>query len=176
MLCYLMALVLWLEPGQGARLQTIVRWLWTLGCAAMLAHLAFAFQLTHHWSHAAALRETARQTEELFGWNWGGGVWANYLFAAWWSADVVWWWLAGPACPRTQPWAWTAALHGYLALIAFNAVAVFGDGGTRWCGVAGSALVAVLAARSLRRDRRGRPGESAGAGESLAHGGTVHDQ
>src|SRR5438093_12395347 len=50
------------------------RWLNSVGCTAFLAHVASAFQFYHDWSHSAAYADTARQTEELFGWNWGGGI------------------------------------------------------------------------------------------------------
>ena len=33
---------------------------WTAACAALLAHVAFAFNFYHAWSHAAAYRDTAR--------------------------------------------------------------------------------------------------------------------
>jgi hypothetical protein len=70
------------------------RWVWTIGCACFLAHVAGAFAYFHHWSHAAAYHETARQTAELTGWRWGGGLYLNYLFALGWLIDVLWWWRA----------------------------------------------------------------------------------
>jgi len=52
---------------------------WTLGCIGMLAHTACAFQFYHGWSHAAAYQDTARQTAEMFGLDWGGGLlWAVF--------------------------------------------------------------------------------------------------
>ena len=65
-----------------------------LGCAFFVAHVVCAFSFYHHWSHAAAYLETARQTGEMTGFRWGGGIFLNYLIAAAWAADVLWWWLA----------------------------------------------------------------------------------
>src|SRR4051812_41967809 len=70
------------------------RGLWTLGCGFYLAHVLCAFGFFHHWSHGAAYQATARQTRELVGWEWGGGLFVNYLFTAIWVADVLWWWFA----------------------------------------------------------------------------------
>ena len=68
------------------------RGLWTLGFATALLHVALAFHLRHGWSHSAALAETARQTDELLGYRFGGGVYVNYAFLVVWAADVWWWW------------------------------------------------------------------------------------
>jgi hypothetical protein len=51
---------------------------WTTGCVALLAHFACAFNYYHAWSQASAYGETARQTAEVFGVNWGGGLFINY--------------------------------------------------------------------------------------------------
>ena len=51
---------------------------WTVACVGLLAHVAFAFHFYHGWSHGAAYRDTARQTDEVVGLNWGGGLYVNY--------------------------------------------------------------------------------------------------
>jgi len=135
---YVAALALLLAGG-GERRPTrdaLARAFWTLGCGLLLAHVAAAFHFFHHWRHAEAYRETARQTAELLGWNWGGGLWFNYLFALLWMADAAWWQWAGDG--RYRPRAkWIALpLHAYLAFIAVNATVVFETGATRWLGVA----------------------------------------
>jgi hypothetical protein len=115
---------------------------WTAGCVAFLLHVATAFQFVHHWSHAEAYADTARQTADLIGLDWGGGLYFNYLFAAVWLADVAWWWL-NPNSYLTRP-CWVEWLvQGYLAFIAFNATVVFGHGAIRWFGLAGCLLLAV---------------------------------
>jgi len=112
----------------GARLA------WTLGCAFFLAHVASAFTYFHHWSHEAAYRETALETSELTGLNWGGGIYLNYLFTLAWLADVGWWWLA-PKSYAARSSGITASLHGFFFFMVFNGTVVFGDGPVRWFGV-----------------------------------------
>ncbi len=121
-----------------ARRAEFDRWarlLWTIGCGALLAHFAVAFQFFHAWSHASAYTDTARQTAEVFGINWGGGVLVNYAVAALWSADVAWWWFAGLGSYRRRPWSLTLIWHGFLIFIIFNATVVFGHAFTRWIGI-----------------------------------------
>src|SRR5215210_3924672 len=47
---------------------------WTVACVALLAHVACAFHVYHGWSHESAYVETARQTGEVVGLDWGGGL------------------------------------------------------------------------------------------------------
>ena len=65
------------------------RWLNTAGLVVFLGHIASAFQHYHQWSHTVAYAETAEQTKEFVGWNWGGGLYLNYLFTLIWLGDVV---------------------------------------------------------------------------------------
>jgi hypothetical protein len=123
-----------------------VNWCWTLGFLAFLVHLWAAFEYVHHWSHSDAVEDTARQTKQLVGLDWGGGVWFNYLFALVWGADVVWR-IGSPNSHDRRPNWIGAILHGYLGFIAFNATVVFAVGFSRWLGVAGCVLLAVVAAR-----------------------------
>ncbi len=61
---------------------------WTIGCLSLLVHVACAFHFYHGWSHDAAYRETARQTSEVTGLDWGGGLYINYAFVTGWVIDV----------------------------------------------------------------------------------------
>ena len=108
---------------------------WTAGCAALLAHYICAFQFFHAWSHTSAYIDTARQTAEVFGSNWGGGIFINYAVAIVWISDVAWWWLAGLNSYRRRPWLLTLIWHSFLIFIIFNATVVFKDGLTRWIGI-----------------------------------------
>ena len=110
------------------------RWWWTFGCALFLAHVACAFSYYHDWSHAAAYGETARQTEELTGWRWGGGIYFNYLVAVVWLGDVLWWWLAPESFSRRSP-RLSAIWHGFLFFMVFNGTVVFGNESVRWLGI-----------------------------------------
>jgi hypothetical protein len=108
---------------------------WTIACAALLAHYVSAFQFFHAWSHAAAYTDTARQTAEVFGINWGGGVFINYTLGILWTGDVAWWWATGLASYRNRPWFLILIWHSFLIFIIFNATVVFEDGITRWIGI-----------------------------------------
>jgi hypothetical protein len=109
------------------------RLLWTLGAFALAGHFALAMQLRHHWSHAAAVADTAQQTQAKFGLNWGGGVWFNYAMVLLWLMDAAWSFL--------DPSRWNAAgnwpriLRGYLFFMWFNGAVVFPRGPVRWFGL-----------------------------------------
>lgn len=123
----------WLGPISGA------------GVALLLVHFALAFHLRYGWSQAAAVRETARQTAETFGLDWGGGVFVNYLFAIVWAIDA-WAWHARPARAAARAAVVRWALRAfYLTIIASGAV-VFVVGARRWLG----ALLALWIAWSWR--------------------------
>ncbi|HKO97529.1 MAG TPA: hypothetical protein VJU86_11075 [Pyrinomonadaceae bacterium] len=108
---------------------------WTIACVSLLAHVASAFYFYHGWSHQAAHRETARQTNEVVGINWGGGLYVNYALLALWTIDVGWWWLCGLEGYRRRPFWLVSVWHGFLFFIIFNSTVVFGNGWVRWVGV-----------------------------------------
>lgn len=135
---YVLGLAGWLT-----RAGRLARWAWTLGCAMYLAHVAAAFQFYHEWSHAAAVRETARQTAELFGVASGNGVYFNYVFTGVWVSDVLWWWLSPDGYRRRPKWV-TASVHGFMAFMFFNATVVFASGWVRGLGVAATVVLGSL--------------------------------
>ncbi len=122
---------------------------WLLGACFMLTHTVLAFHFFHGWSHTAAVVETARQTRELTGLNWGGGVWLNYLFLAVWLADAVWR-LASQHSHARRPRFLTIATHGFLAFMWFNATVVFGSWPMRVVGVLACGALASRYRRSKR--------------------------
>ncbi|MBZ5603337.1 MAG: hypothetical protein LAO79_13635 [Acidobacteriia bacterium] len=141
---YVLSLALWMKRRDaGARLA------WTAGCALYLAHVAAAFALRHHWSHAAAYQETARQTREVFGIDSGAGIYFNYAFTILWIADALWWWLAGLDRYRTRPRRVTVAVHLFFAFMFFNGAIVFGSPFMRWLGTAAILILLVVAASRL---------------------------
>lgn len=134
LVAYAIAVGFLLQPGAHERRWKCASWAWTLGCSFFIFHVLCAFAFFHHWSHVEAYRETARQTAELTGWHWGGGIYFNYFFAAAWLADVLWWWL-GPQSFRRRP-SWLNALwHGFFFFMVFNGTIVFGHGPVRVLGV-----------------------------------------
>jgi hypothetical protein len=122
--------------GRGRRgWDAFARASWTAGCAALLAHAACAFHFQHGWSHAAAYRDTARQTAQVFGLDWGGGLYVNYALLVVWVSDVAWWWRRGLDAYRRRPWPLNAAWHAFLLFVVFNGTVVFAGGLVRWAGL-----------------------------------------
>jgi peptide-methionine (S)-S-oxide reductase len=174
---YVLALALRLLARQRRGWLRGARLAWTLGCLAYLAHVVCAFQFYHGWSHAAAYRETARQTAAQFGLDWGGGVYVNYAFTVVWLADVFWWW-RGVELYEARPCWLEAAVQVFLAFIAFNATVVFGTGPVRWLGLAASLGLGLLwlVAGPLKLARLRRPAGGpimANSGASTPEEGTT---
>ncbi|HKU72543.1 MAG TPA: hypothetical protein VJR02_01360 [Pyrinomonadaceae bacterium] len=140
---YTIGCVVFATARGRAEIDRWVRLAWTVGCAALLAHYICAFQFFHAWSHASAYSDTARQTAEVFGINWGGGVFVNYAVAILWISDIAWWWFAGLSSYRRRPWLLVLAWHGFLIFIIFNATVVFVDGVARWIGVVVSLVLCL---------------------------------
>lgn len=110
------------------------RWAWTVGCIALVVHIICAYHYYHDWSQSSAWLETARQTAEVTGLYWGGGIYINYLFTLAWAADAAWWWRGHDAYFK-RPRAVTVALHFFLIFIIFNATVIFKTGMLRWVGL-----------------------------------------
>src|SRR5947209_4458420 len=126
------------ERDRAARLA------WTIACAFYLAHVVTAFQIQHHWSHAAAYEATAWQTADVFGIDWGGGLYFNYSFTAIWIADAIWWWRAGLDGYRSRPKWISQTVDWFFAFMFFNAAIVFGSPFMRWFGVASIVVLIVI--------------------------------
>ncbi len=112
----------------------VARMTWTAGCVSLLVHVGCAFHYYYAWSQAAAYRETARQTAEVTGFDWGGGLFINYALITGWVMDVAWWW-RGLDDYRNRPRWLAAAWQGFLIFIIFNATVVFETGPLRWIGL-----------------------------------------
>ena len=92
----------------------------TIALIAYLVHVFCAFEYFYEWSHAVALRETARQTSDLFGVNSGAGLYLNYLFTVLWAAHcILWWRRADASLPRG-----TLAIHLFLIFMVVNGTVV----------------------------------------------------
>jgi hypothetical protein len=143
-----------LSPLSRRRAQwdSVTRVVWAVACASLIAHFISAFQFHHGWSHQGAYRDTAHQTQELFGVNWGGGLFINYALLIAWIVDIAWWGLSGLDSYRKRPWPLVALWHGFLIFIIFNATVVFGDGMVRWLG---SAICLLLTVAWLHIVRQG---------------------
>ena len=140
---YVLGLVLRMRAGGRPVWMLWASRAWTAGCLAFLLHMLCAFALFHAWSHRAAYEATARQTADVVGLDWGGGLYANYVFALVWCADACWW-VGWPQRYLVRPRAVEWIVQGFLAFIAFNATVVFGTGAVRWAGLAAAFLLAAL--------------------------------
>ncbi|HEY7412312.1 MAG TPA: hypothetical protein VII13_16305 [Vicinamibacteria bacterium] len=118
------------------------RWLWTAGALGNLAHALLAFHLRHAWSHAAAVADTARQTEALLGSAVGAGIYVNYAFAAWWTLEAAWWWRDAPAF-RRRPRPLVVFSRAFFVFMWVNGAIVFARGPIRLLGVACVLAVSV---------------------------------
>lgn len=131
--------------GRNAPPRAALLW-WTAGCLWHLAHVAAAFHLVHHWSHAAAWEHTALRTAAVTGLPWGGGLWLNHLFTLLWPLDVVRLWVerhtGRTACPAAMVRCW----HVFSLAMVVSATVVFGP--TGWTAIA---LFAVVIWWGLRR-------------------------
>lgn len=119
---------------------------WLAGAVLLLVHVLAAFHFRHGWSHAAAWADTARQTREVTGLDWGGGVWFNYALVAAWLADA-----GGRLRAADLPRAGRVALDGFYAFMWFNAAVVFVRGPARWAGLLAFALLGLHAWRGRRK-------------------------
>jgi hypothetical protein len=106
----------------------------TFALGIFLTHVACAFHFYHGWSHSAAYAETARETAKSVGWNWGGGLYFNYLFTLVWAGQAAWSWRNRDErfeCPNGVTWAW----RGFFLFMMVNGAVVFAHGALRWLGL-----------------------------------------
>ena len=154
--CYLMRVLIEIAAPSVPRVRIVAFFSWTIGCGLMLAHVFLAFALVHHWSHAAALEHTRRQTADAVGIQFGGGLYFNYALLAIWLCDLVVWWRIGiQNPPRSRRFFWAVQL--FLAFMMFNATVVFGP--TAWRFVVIFVAVGMLIALLVRRQSRRIPAD-----------------
>lgn len=145
LLCFFATLFGWTWRRDDKRFNDWLRITWTLGFVLFVAHVLSAFHFHHHWDHQAAINETASQTRETIGLEFGGGVYFNHLFMCVWGLHVVWLWTMSGAIRFRQ-----LELAGllYLFFIAFNGTAIFKTGWLRASGVA--AMLILICGLLLR--------------------------
>jgi hypothetical protein len=133
------------ELGRRRQRQTGVHTLWAtkfsaVGVLLTAAHTLLAIGVAYDWDHARAVQLTAERAATVYGVAWPGSLYVNYVFIAWWAADVTWWWLR-PASfvgrPALLEWAWRALV----LTMTVNGAIIFASPAGR---VAGVPLVAAL--------------------------------
>ena len=143
------ALAAFVAGEAGKRRRPIPGWAWPVWLAGALLcvlHIGIALGHHHHWNHAAAVTETARQTAAVYGLAWGGGVYVNYVFAAVWLAEL-WYWRTRPAgyFERSPILLW--GVRAFFFIIVFNAAVVFAAPRTRVAGVVLTAALLLIWAK-----------------------------
>ncbi|HND51145.1 MAG TPA: hypothetical protein PLV92_02070 [Pirellulaceae bacterium] len=148
------------EQTQGATKSLAVvarrRSAWRLEWAAYIAlcfHTAAAFHFHHDWSHARAVAATARQTEEILGLGFGGGIFFNYAVLILWPLA-----LALPGAPLTNGRRccsrFVTIVNVYVAFLFFQGVVVFGQGMVRIWGLLVTFAVVLLLPTRRRKPLR----------------------
>ena len=118
-----------------------------LGALFCAVHFLAAFHWHHEWSHTRAIEFTARQTAEVYGLDWGGGLWVNYVFLGAWLVEIVRW-ARDPSHETRAPGKATWALRAFYAVILVNAAVVFPGGPAR---LLGTVLLGLLGFFWIRR-------------------------
>ena len=111
------------------------------GWVLFVTHALLAFGTHYEWSHAVGYAATAAQTAELTGFDWGGGLYVNYLFGLVWLAELMWCWRDHEGYMHRARWVGHAA-RGFFFFMIVNGAVIFVPGPQRWLGVV---LVGVLA-------------------------------
>jgi hypothetical protein len=140
-----LALALFVAGEAGKRRRPVPGRAWWLSLAGAMmcaVHIVIAMGHHHHWSHASAIEETARQTASVYGVAWGGGVYVNYLFVAVWLGYLWRWWT--PAAGATQSAAVVWGLRAFFFMIIFNATVVFAVSRMRTVGIVLSLALALI--------------------------------
>jgi hypothetical protein len=146
------------EAGKRGRLAEVsgVRWAWPLWFAGALlcaGHSALAFAVHYGWQHDAALRATAAQTRAVYGLNWGGGIYVNYLFIAAWFAEALWWrW--DPQRYFARPTIVTHVCRAFFFIVLLNATVIFAAPGRRALGTVLMTALVLAWSRPWTADRR----------------------
>jgi hypothetical protein len=126
-------------------------WSWVAGIALAVVHFALAFELRHDWSQEAAVRATAAQTAAVYGLDWGGGFFVNYLFLAVWTIDA-WRWRAAPGIVDARGRVVRWMLRAFYLIVILNGAVIFAAGWRRLLG-----LLIVVALVWPRRAASGPP-------------------
>ena len=137
------------SPGQAQAASAAAdRWWWTVTGLMFFIHFLAAFQFRHHWSHQHAFLHTAQRTGEMLGWEFGYGLYFNYLFLALWAADLIWWWgWAESYLQRVR--GISVTIHTYFLFVIVNGAVVFVAGPTRWISLLILVFLGILSGSRL---------------------------
>jgi hypothetical protein len=115
-------------------------WAWAIGFAICAAHIVVALAREDDWNHAIAWQVTEVRTRAIFGFGWGGFVFANYVFLLAWGFEL-WRWRVDAGRYARQSSRPRALFRAFSFVMILNAAVVFAAGPRR---AAGAGLVAAL--------------------------------
>lgn len=124
----------------------LARGLWTLGLLSYLVHILCAYEAFYQWRHEIAWESTARDTEELTGFNSGVGLLVNFAFGALLAVDLFSQWQNGER-------KWARFLDGLVLFMIVNGAVVFGGGPVRWFGALLALAIGIRFGYRLRNRR-----------------------
>jgi hypothetical protein len=121
------------ELGKGplALARRPARWAkpaWVASAILAVTHTLLAFAERYAWDHETAVRETARVGAAVYGFEWRGSLYVNYVFVVLWATAGFRW----------RHWLWRA----FVLLMVVNGAVIFARPGARPFG----ALVATALA------------------------------
>jgi hypothetical protein len=119
------------------------RLLWSVGAALACLHTIAALHFNYEWNQAAALEATRRQTLDVTGLDWGGGLYVNYAFVALWLVDAIASWVRPPSYALPSG-AYRTVLMLIFLFMFVNSAIVFAKGVGRAVGIV--AVLSVLLA------------------------------
>jgi hypothetical protein len=140
---YFIGAVLLTLSHRRPQVERAARWAWTIAVLSLLIHVGCAYHFYHRWSQESAYRETARQTAQLTGIEWGGGLYINYFLILCWMIDVGWWW-RGLEQYRRRSATLAVIWQGFLIFVIFNATVVFKTGALRFIGIVLCGILCLL--------------------------------
>ena len=97
---------------------------WSVTGLILWVHFAAAFHFHHHWSHQHAFTHTAQRTGDMLGWEFGYGVYFNYLFLLLWAVDVCWWLFSPAGYLHRRRWI-SVSIQVFFLFVVINGAIVF---------------------------------------------------
>lgn len=132
---YFVGVFLLIKSRKKTRPLRLTKWIWAGACDIYFLHVFAAFHFQHHWSHAAALRHVAEQSQQLIGHPVGAGIWLNYFLLVVWALDAGWLFVDEVGYQkRNKIINW--AIHGFILFMFFNGAIVFAPDVVRWPSIA----------------------------------------
>ena len=151
---------LWLGPHSGKRVLAVLS---TVGFLLFLVHVLTAYHYQYKWSHSVAVTETAQQTKEQIGFEFGSGIYFNFLFLICCGIEVIWSWYPNRHCTGVMRWLRSCGI-AYMLFIAFNGTVIFKSGWIRVLGILFTAmLICIYVGIRLRTLKSQETGENTDA-------------